>query len=496
MIMPHEAAADRSQIAGTAKPRRGSPLHRTNRVSRALVPKDQVRLVYYVQVPEQLNILVLAYVYPPDAGSGTYRTLYFSNYWAEAGDNVTVVTVKESHFHPGALVDPALVRKVDPSIKVVRASAMRPLERLLGIRDRLRRRVRHRPTPPPLRVDTAPAIGSRKGFLTRAKDALTSLLTFPDAHVGWIPGAVRAGLRLARIRRIDCLYASGGPWSGVVAATILHRMSGLPLVLDFRDPWANSPNLIEASGLARAAHSLLEAFCVKRASRIITNTSELRNDFLVRYPLLGPDRFVCITNGFEEPPQAVSEDSGRFTLVHAGELYLSRNPANFLRAVEQLIQEGSIARQQLRVRFVGGIATRDGELASLLDALGEVVEITPRLPYAEALRIQQGASALLLFQTGLPLQIPRKLYEYLSLRRPILAITESGSATARVLQDLGSHCICDDEVAAIKSALGELYRRWQIDETFVVDEATLDAYSNRQLAAKLRQELQLAATAS
>src|SRR6185312_11070079 len=91
----------------------------------------------------RMNILVLAYVFPPDAGSGTYRTLYFANHWARSGDAVTVVTVREQDFQADALVDRALLGRIDPAIAVVRAKATRPLQAMLALRNRLSRRSGH-----------------------------------------------------------------------------------------------------------------------------------------------------------------------------------------------------------------------------------------------------------------------------------------------------------------------------------------------------------------
>jgi hypothetical protein len=178
-------------------------------------------------------------------------------------------------------------------------------------------------------------------------------------------------------------------------------------------------------------------------------------------------------------------------LLHAGELYLSRNPHHFLRAVANLVDDGSIPRAELCVKFVGGVSTLDNEVASALRSLTDVVDLIPRVSHAEALQMQQTASALVLFQAGFPLQVPRKLYEYLSLKRPILAITEPDSATARILRDLGSHQIAPDDADSIGRSILSLYQDWKLGTIFRVNNAKLDNYSNRQLADKVRQEMLL-----
>jgi glycosyltransferase involved in cell wall biosynthesis len=435
-----------------------------------------------------MHILVFAYVFPPDAGSGTYRTLYFANEWARLGDDVTIVTVKEDCFLTTALVDRGLCKEVRPSIRVVRASAMRPLQRLLELRSAFRRKKSKILETDPGKGTELDSSRRAHGILRQFKDTITDLLSCPDEHIGWAPDAVRRGYGITKATRVDCIYATGGPWSGLLAATVLHKLCGIPLVLDFRDPWATNPNLSAKSRLSRSLQARMESVCVRSARMVIANTEELRQDFTRRYARMDSNRFATVTNGFEQIPGKDIGSNDRLTLVHAGELYLSRNPLNFLRAVVDLVNRGTIPVNKLKIQLVGGIEINDAAMESELSSgvLRSVLEIKPRVSHDEVLSIQQSASALLLIQPGFPLQVPRKLYEYLSLARPILAIAEPRSATARMVNELGAGYVADDSVDAIKTAIVELYRAWESGAMPTVVENKLLAYSNRYLSSKLR----------
>jgi hypothetical protein len=435
---------------------------------------------------QTLRILAFAYVYPPDAGSGTFRTLYFTNAWAKGSDDITVVTAKVEHFSADAVVDPNLCATIHPSVRIARASVARPHERLIAWRNKARRGT----TDEPARASLVPPHRpNARSSLQWLKDSLSLALSFPDVHSGWIFDAVRQARRVARRDNIDCIYATGGPWSGILAATILHKLTKLPLILDFRDPWASNPNFQRADDMTRRAHAWCERFCVRSASRVIANTEELRNDFVARYPAIPANRFVCVTNGFEDLPPFNAPAAERFTLTHAGELYLTRNPGHFLQAVANLIERGAMSAEKVLIRFVGGVPHEDPHIAELLNELGTAVEVQPRLPHSAALDLQRRSSALLLFQAGLPLQVPRKLYEYLSMRLPILAITEPASATARILDDVGMKYTTPDSVAMIEDALLRLYRDWESGTVRNASEERLARYSNRSLAARLREHM-------
>ena len=365
---------------------------------------------------------------------------------------------------------------------------MRPLQKLLEMKSAFRGKKSKIQGAGPERAPQSENSTRIHGMLRQFMDTITDLLSCPDEHIGWAPDAVRRGYEITKANRVDCIYATGGPWSGLLAATVLHKLRRIPLVLDFRDPWASNPNLSAKSRLSRSVQARMESVCVRSAKMVIANTEELRQDFAKRYVRMDSTKFATVTNGFEQIPGKDFGSKDRFTLVHAGELYLSRNPLNFLRAVVDLLNRGAIPANRLKIQLVGGLSINDAAMESALSSgvLRGVLEVKPRVSHDEVLPIQQNASALLLIQTGLPLQVPRKLYEYLSLVRPILAIAEPQSATARMVNELGAGYVADDRVDAIKAAILELYRAWESGAMPRVAENKVHAYSNRYLSGKLR----------
>lgn len=443
---------------------------------------------------EKLNILVFAYVFPPDAGSGTYRTLYFANQWAKQGDRVIILSVKEKCFLETALIDYELCKDVHPAINMVRASVSRPLKRLIAIKNTFRKlgkRNHQKPAYPINSAHDSQSMAGSRGVFGFFKDTLTDLLSCPDEHSGWIFDAVRRSMQIARSTRIDCIYATGGPWSAFLAALVLHKLKKIPLVLDFRDPWASNPNIVLKSLLSQLIQKKMEAVCVTAASAIITNTEDLRRDFIERYKNIPPSRFVTITNGFEEVLPNHHTDSDRFSIVHAGALYQPRDPFPFLQAVCEVIEKGLIPAGVLHVHLIGWEpgASEMMKLEPYLKALGRILEVTPRVTHGAALTLQQRASVLLLIQTGFPLQIPRKLYEYLALERPILCIAEAGSATARLVADLQTGAVIDNDVEQIKRTICQFYDDWRSGKAFVRNQEKIQHYSNRYLANQLREIL-------
>ena len=79
---------------------------------------------------------------------------------------------------------------------------------------------------------------------------------WPDPLVGWIPAAVWRALRLIREHRPSVLYSTSLPATSHLAALIVHRLTGLPWVADFRDALTYDPD--------PSLHPLPPAQCVYR----------------------------------------------------------------------------------------------------------------------------------------------------------------------------------------------------------------------------------------
>src|ERR1039457_6002169 len=128
------------------------------------------------------HILVLAYVYPPDAGSGTFRTLYFMNNLSKKGVKISVITVKIDDFHPEANVDDELVQQIHPDITVIRCSVNRPINVLIDFKNKLfkGRTITEEQTnglDKPI-VNNKPKITT--SFIDYIKNTISGLLTCPD----------------------------------------------------------------------------------------------------------------------------------------------------------------------------------------------------------------------------------------------------------------------------------------------------------------------------
>jgi glycosyltransferase involved in cell wall biosynthesis len=178
------------------------------------------------------------------------------------------------------------------------------------------------------------------------------------------------------------------------------------------------------------------------------------DDYRQRYPDKQHASWQVIENGYDEALFAphdhlsarspVRPDGQPVKLLHSGLLYpLGRNPLPFLKAVKELIENNQI---NLEVVFRGSGFKK--EISEQINRLGlaQVVKILPTVSYDQAIQEMLQSDVLLVFQgAAFNKQIPAKLYEYLRAGRPILAMTDTGGETAKILRDWDGTYLANSE---------------------------------------------------
>ena len=428
-------------------------------------PASALRVLPQV-LPQILpRILIVTDIFPPVNAVGTRRTVALCRHLAAQGWGVTVLTARPGE---GEAIDPALLAQVPPAVAVVRTAA----PDLARAAKRLLRRPAGGRLPSAGSAPTVAAAaptgtaGARRGPV----DWLSHWLKVPDGHLGWLGPAVAAGLRAARRARPDVIYGTAPRWTSQLVALALSRLLRVPLVADFRDPWCGSAWRALPYAAHRRVDQALERRVVRRAAAVTCAWDLIRVQLAARYPERAAD-IRTIYNGFDleradaVPPAELDELEGdRCVLLHAGNFYGPRRPHGLLAGLRRLRAERPDAAGRLRLALLGGPAY-DGR--SLLDLAREhgvedLVRVVPPAPHEQALAYLKGAEvAVLCGQSGSAalVSVPGKVYEYVALGKPVLAIG-AGDEAVGILREGGCAVLrVDDEPEPIAAALAEIAGR-------------------------------------
>ena len=407
---------------------------------------------------ETKRVLIVAYHFPPIAGSsGVLRALKLCRYLPENGWQPTVLAPNPRAYER---TDSSQLSDIPPGVDVLRTSAF-DTQRHLSIRGRY-----------------------------------FGWMALPDRWASWVLSAVPAGLRAIRREKIDAIFSTFPVPSAVMIGSLLHRLTGKPWIVDLRDSMTEDDYPRDPA--IRRHLRKLEARVVRDASRILFTAASAIRIYRQRYPSLTADKCVLVPNGYDEDdfqniPEAPATNRSAdrpLRLLHLGLLYpAERDPRPFFRAIARLKSEGRVSANSLTIDLRA--SGYEPLYATMLREIGvdDIVHLLPPLPYREALRDAAQADALLLFQAAnCDHQIPAKTFEYLRLRRPILALTSETGDTAAVLHSTGGATILDlaSEEAIYGGLPGFLDTIARGDHP-MPDDGTVQKYSRRSQAAAVAQ---------
>ncbi len=300
-----------------------------------------------------------------------------------------------------------------------------------------------------LRTSPVPAPRQR---LTRWLRLALLWFSTPDALAGWIPLAVTRGWWITRREAVSALLASSPPFSTACVGVLLKKLTGLPLVLDFRDAWTLDPadpfGCLDGSFRAPISHrrrallARLEAIALRNADEVLFTSDRTLQAYRSVYPELG-SRGRVLYNGVDErdfdgPP----DDHAGFALTYVGTLhhYQLSQAELVLRAFARLSHESP--SDGLILRFFGHrAAPLDARLRSLAEELGvaDRVVLEGPIPHARAISLMRARGVQLLFAGSSRFIRLTKISDCLATGRPLLALAASDSETAAHVRAGGSY---------------------------------------------------------
>lgn len=361
------------------------------------------------------RVLFLAYLFPPIANSGTQRPLKFAKYLSQHGWEPIVMTAAHVEMHR---TDPALLDELPPSMRVIRVPMLNEVVsrviRDLGCGTRLAQRI-------------------GEGISWRLQERFRK----PDLYALWRPMIRRAAARLFDREGFDAIYATGFPWSTLLAGADISKATGRPLIADFRDPWAGEDLFRTAERPPEDEERAGEDEVLRQASTVINVAPSMTKRLMAAHPSIPASKFVTIYNGFDPidldtpPPPA----DGTFRIVYTGVWKEGYSPSTLYDVIDWLKRSNRALLDNVEViaaGFAPGEAARRG-ISDYVRELGVV-------PHRDAVALMRSADVLFVTNgegNRQMIGLPGKLYEYLATGRPVLALTHPDGDAGRVLQQTG-----------------------------------------------------------
>ncbi len=397
-----------------------------------------------------INILFLAFEFPPLNRGGVHRALSFVKWLPKFGINPVVVTLDEACY-PNVFNEYGLDKLLGLEV--------RKDADLIAIKSKL-------PSKENRVQEFASIFFSLYGNETRFwKDNFLERL--PDIMEMYRPAAV---------------LATAPPFSILPLALQVKRTYRLPLIIDFRDAWSQWRTIPFGTRLHYWANLFVERKYLKEADAILCTSLETLNDFERLHPHVSHSKFHYVPNGYEGrlsewTPLNIAQRG--FTIGYVGSFYYSpearkqmlapwwkkrghrilqyipqkqdwlyRSPFFFFKVLQHLKSIDPSLSMRIKVKFVGKTPSWLTAMVSDLGLIGQI-EFLGEMTHDEAIVFQRSCDLLLITSAkrigGKDYSVAGKTFEYIQAQKPILAFVCDG-AQKSLLENTGMALICDPDM--------------------------------------------------
>ncbi len=413
------------------------------------------------------KLLILTFTFHPYSTISSFRMLRFARYLPEYGIEPYVITAKHSK----------TVSDSFPNTRYIKTLFSYRYESPLN----------------PIRFQKKRVSFIKiSNYLIRlVKDIITS----PDKHLFWSIMIIPDAVRTIKKEKINTLLVTGDPFSLFIAGMLIKTLSGVKLILDYRDPWlSNRMNRIQTF-LRRFMNARLQSICLKAADLVMSVYG-----FVLEELPVDKSRTFWLPNGydpefFKNIKPVTDKENEVFTFIYAGKIDVNTgyyNPVTLLKGY-QLFREENPSYKTKIVMF--GQVSRETQETLAEKNLLQNVELAGLVTPREVIEHAARSDALLQYIAPMKSseQIASKLYEYLMLEKPIISVNKETGAIAELLSETRAGYACEnDEIETIASLFKKVYEldkkkfRQQLDKEKI---SRFDARLQTGLLAKKIKEL-------
>ncbi|MDT0690532.1 glycosyltransferase family 4 protein [Salegentibacter sp. F188] len=419
------------------------------------------------------KVLIITYYWPPAGGPGVQRWLKFVKYLAEF-DIEPVVYIPANPTYP--LTDKSLASEVPENVQVVQKDILEPysLAKLFSKKD----------------TETISsgiiAKEGKQNFLQKMMLYIRGNFFIPDARKFWIKPSVKFLKKFLKEQQINTIITTGPPHSLHLIGLQLKKDIEISWFADFRDPWTQIGyhDKLKLSKASEKKHLALEKEVLNAADQIITTSFTTKQEFQNKTA----KPVTVITNGFDEKPtkNGIQLDK-KFSFSHIGSLLSGRNPENLWKCLGELISENKSFADDFMLNLVGAVSE---EVLDSIKAAGLKDHLTLQkyVPHFEAIKLQRKSQVLLLIEIdsretqGI---IPGKVFEYLSAKRPILALGPEKWDICQILDEtLAGTFFLYSEKEELKQHILNLYSQFKKGR-LEVNSRNIENYHRKTLTGNL-----------
>jgi glycosyltransferase involved in cell wall biosynthesis len=412
-----------------------------------------------------LKVLIITYYWPPAGGSGVQRWLKFVKYLHAFGIEPVIFTADNANY---VKEDISLLREVPKNIEILKLPIWEPTDLFFWKKNKQQK--------------NGISNLSSGGLLT----FIRGNFCIPDPKIFWVQPAVNYLQKYLDKNKIDVIISTGPPHSMHLIAQKLHHENDVKWLADFRDPWSGLyyNKDFKQGSCAKNKNKKLEESVLKNADCILTVSTTLQQEFSKI-----AKRVEVITNGFDDEVSASKKGilDANFSISYIGLLPKQSNPKLLFKVLKELCQDNLGFKNDLQINFIGDIS-EEVKTEIVTNNLTQNTRFLGYVSHQKAIAYQKKSQVLLLLIPNVENNkgiLTGKVFEYLTAKRPILAIGPEEGDLATILVEINAGVVINfDAEETLKLQIIELYGKFKQGE-LIANTTNIQKYHRKELTKNL-----------
>ena len=267
---------------------------------------------------------------------------------------------------------------------------------------------------------------------------------------------------LLKKKRFDLIFFSTTQFPVCILGPYWKKKFGIPYVIDMQDPWHSTyyqdkpkKERPPKHQFAYRLNKYLESMALKSVDGLMSVSASYISDLKHRFPAIGRVPAATIPFGiYRQDLQIANESNAGVAILTPDKInlvYIGRGGKDMKPSIETLFKvfKAGLTDQhkyfeRIQLYFIGTSYAAAGQGKKTILPLAEkygiadyVVEVTDRVGYFESLKLLQQADALYIPGSDDPRYTASKIYPYLLVNKPIIAIFNKESSAIKILQEFG-----------------------------------------------------------
>jgi len=328
------------------------------------------------------------------------------------------------------------------------------------------------------------------------RNRISQLFFVPDGKIFWKRKALK---KIAEIWKkydgFQLVYATAPPYTDFLIGQEVKKKYKIPLVVDYRDAWVDSPVLnFYPTLFHKRANIKLERRVLKDANIVITTNRRVKEMLISRYGNIEYNDVKIFSHGYdsEDFEHALLKKlplTNKMRITYSGSFY-TRNPKFYFNSIKKFFTSHPELKDKVEFLFLGLFTKEYLKYAKHLGIL-DALNLPGYVNHGECIKYLLASDVLfLLISRGEneDAAMPGKVGEYIGSRKNIIACIPDGVTKKQLEKYNAIKFVPDEDPDKIAGAMYEYYKLRESYKMPMANEEMVQIYDRKKMTTELARE--------